>query len=203
MIRQIKNFFVKSTPVFIVSIIGSLLSTINIIYLWFDDSNHGGLATGLLAILLLLFVVAFVVDRYLLEKLKYRTVLIIEFISIPLLVVGQIYRSREFSIQVETKNPYIIAVYAEDGISIKDLSRHGMFDKRLVVYSDTPLRINYRLLNESRFEGVWIPSSWRSSHRIYFDTSISGRKIRIEFNSCNLTHYASDSIINEVKRNLK
>lgn len=176
--KQLKKHFVKITPFFILVHLGVILCSIGVIYIWFDDNNHGGLASGLLAILLLLFGVAYIVDRYLVKKLKYRTVLIFEFIAIPLLVIAHQYTSRETIVQVDTEKRFIPVLYFEKGLHKEQIPRSALFDRKIVMVCDSLLHLDIGLLDDDSY-GLAVPHSWGGYFQKTLDTVVNNKMYRL------------------------
>lgn len=82
MAERLKKIFAKVTPVSILAILGLTLCSVGMVYLWLWYNDHGGLASGMVAMLGLLFGVGYVVDRYLIEKFAWRIVVVSEAVLI-------------------------------------------------------------------------------------------------------------------------
>lgn len=92
MAERLKKIFVKATPVSILTILGLTLCSFGMVYLWLNYDDHGGLASGLLAVLLLLFGIVYVLDRYLVEKFAWRIVFVLESVLILATVLVCLFR---------------------------------------------------------------------------------------------------------------
>ena len=169
-----KKHFVKLTPLFFVAGVGAILSAIGLVNIWFSYDDHGGLGIGILAILLLMFCAAFVLDRYLVGRYTYKGVVIGEAIVLLVLPFLYLFLNKETDVIFKTEHQYVAVLYADGGLCKDQIPRSGLFNRKIVVEVDSLLRLNIGLINDDDF-GLTTPSSWGGYFQKSLDTIIAGK----------------------------
>lgn len=189
---SLRNFFTNITPLFLLTFIGLILCLCEMLILFFEH-DHGGLAQGMLSLLATTLFVIFKADRFLVKKLKYKTLMLIE---IGLLLISSIlylYFNNEITINVKTRNQYLVVLFDNKGISKNQIPLNSIFDRSLTISTDSILNLNYKLIED--YKAVKIYPNWDICHSAHeFDTIINSEKIHIEMYSHCLSILKEDSI---------
>lgn len=194
-----KKHFVKLTPLFFVAGAGAILSAVGLAYAWFNFDDHGGLGSGMFAMLLLMFCSVFVLDRYLVGKYAFKGVVIGEAIVLVVLPILYLFLNKETDVIVKTEHQYVAVLYTDGGLCKEQIPRSGLFDRKIEVGGDSLLRLDIGLLHEDGF-GVTTPRNWGGYSQKSLDTIIARKPYRLHLYYNNVSDEEGGVIFERYKK---
>lgn len=183
-----KSFLKKITPVYVVCLSGIIYFASQFFIL---DKDYNIFAYLIIFIVFLSF--AFVIDRFLVTKISYKKLFIAEFILLISVTIWYIYSTSYTEINIETSKPYFFVIYNDDGLKKADIPSTGLFNKSIVIKSDS----NIYIANDLQYSAqINPPKSWNGSYSSNkIEKTINGKKITIQIFAGNTTEKERNQLL--------
>lgn len=175
MLKKMQFLLRKITPVLVVGLIGIIFL---LIQFFIPDQDYNIFAYLFIFIIFLGICIA--IDRVLITRVAYKTMLIGETILITIITFWYLYSTKYTEINIETSKPYFFVIYGDGGIKENDIPANGLFNKSLLVKTDTIIKVDYSLYNVAL---IRTPKNWNSYSTIGIDTVLNEKKVILDIYS--------------------
>lgn len=181
--------FRKITPVFLVALLGMFF-----LFTQFFIPENDYNIFAYLFIYIVLLSLFLLIDRYLITKIAYKKLFVVELILIIGVIFWYVYSAGYTEIKIETSRPYFFIIYDDAGLKKSSIPSTGLFKKSIQIKIDSSMHLNYTLKDKVQ---ITPPRNWNYGYLTKgWDTVIHSNKVEIQVFSLNLSQGKVDSLLN-------
>ncbi|PTR00021.1 hypothetical protein C8P68_102852 [Mucilaginibacter yixingensis] len=165
-----------------------------LIHLVFKHNIWGLMYPAYIAIVLL----AMLLDGFLVKRMHYNWVTLIEIGLIVLFRIANRYEERGLTLNLYQMSGKVLVIIDDPkGLTPKDFKQTGIFNKEYAIPADGVLRINRRAFPPDEFN-FKTPSDWQGCTEIFYskpDYPFNWEMVTPAFSNVNYNRHAADSVL--------